>query len=58
MVERMSIKAADVPLAEGNGEMHSTSLFLYGSDDVARVMFSAGDTADEIATDLQQIATS
>ncbi len=51
-------QAADVPLAEGNGEMHSTSLFLYGSDDVARVMFSAGDTAEEIATDLQQVAAS
>ena len=47
--------AAQVPLAEGNGTMHATSLFLYGPDDVARVMFSAGDTSGEIAEDLETV---
>ena len=47
---------ADVPLAEGDGTMHATSLYLYGADDLARVMFSAGDTRDEIAQDLETIA--
>ncbi|SDG07306.1 protein SCO1/2 [Blastococcus aurantiacus] len=50
--------AAGVPLAESNGEMHATSLLLFGADDVARVMFSAGDTSAEIAQDLELIATS
>ena len=48
---------AGVPLAESGGEMHATSLFLYGADDVARVMFSAGDTQAEIAQDLTTVAT-
>ena len=48
--------AAKVSLAEADGTMHATSLLLYGPDDVARVMFSAGDTADEIADDLTTIA--
>lgn len=39
---------AGVPLAESGGTMRATSLFLYGADDVARVMFSAGDTPAEI----------
>ena len=47
---------AGVPLAESEGTMHATSLFLYGPDDVARVMFSAGDTQAEIAQDLRTIA--
>ena len=46
---------AGVPLAESGGEMHATSLFLYGPDDVARVMFSAGDTSVEIAQDLSSV---
>ncbi|WP_336031507.1 SCO family protein [Geodermatophilus sp. FMUSA9-8] len=50
--------AAEVPLAEGEGTMHATSLLLYGADDTARVMFSAGDTAQEIAEDLQVVARS
>ena len=48
--------AAGVPLAESDGTMHATSLLLYGSDDVARVMFSAGDTQAEIAQDLEAVA--
>ena len=47
---------AGVPLAEGEGTMHATSLYLYGADDLARVMFSAGDTQEEIAQDLETIA--
>lgn len=45
-----------VPLAEDGGTMHATSLYLYGTDDVARVMFSAGDTQAEIAQDLETVA--
>jgi protein SCO1/2 len=52
----MAQSLAGVPLAESGGEMHSTSLFLYGADDVARVMFSAGDSQAEIAEDLETIA--
>ena len=47
---------AGVPLAESGGTMHATSLLLYGSDDAARVMFSAGDTQAEIAQDLETVA--
>lgn len=47
--------AAGVPLAEGNGTMHATSLYLFGNDDLARVVFSAGDTSGEIAKDLEVI---
>ena len=47
---------AGVPLAESGGTMHATSLLLYGSDDAARVMFSAGDTQAEIAQDLVTVA--
>ncbi|GAB3317946.1 SCO family protein [Geodermatophilus aquaeductus] len=50
--------AAEVPLAEGEGTMHATSLLLYGADDTAQVMFSAGGTAQEIAEDLQVVARS
>ena len=46
---------AGVPLAESGGTMHATSLLLYGADDVARVMFSAGDTHGEIAQDLKTV---
>ena len=54
----MAQSLAGVPLAETGGEMHSTSLLLYGADDVARVMFSAGDSQAEIAEDLETIAAS
>lgn len=47
---------AGVPLAEAEGTMHATSLLLFGSDDVARVMFSAADTQAEIAQDLETVA--
>jgi protein SCO1/2 len=50
-------EAAGVPLAEGEGTMHATSLYLFGNDDLARVVFSAGDTAQEITQDLNVIAT-
>ncbi|WP_236832878.1 SCO family protein [Blastococcus sp. KM273128] len=50
--------AAEVSLAEAGGTMHATSLLLYGPDDVARVMFSAGDTAEEIAEDLTTVTGS
>ena len=50
-------EAAGVPLAEGEGTMHATSLYLFGNDDLARVVFSAGDTSQQIAQDLKLIAT-
>ena len=51
-------EAAEVSLAEADGTMHATSLLLYGADDMARVMFSAGDTSDEIADDLTTVTDS
>ena len=50
-------EAAGVPLAENDGTMHATSLYLFGTDDLARTVFSAGDTSAEIAQDLETIAT-
>lgn len=49
--------AAHVTLAEGDGQTHSASVLLYGSDDYARVSFlqSNNETA-QIAHDLQLIA--
>lgn len=52
----MAQSLAGVALAESGGEMHSTTLLLYGPDDVARVMLSAGDSQAEIAKDLETIA--
>nr|WP_208383816.1 SCO family protein [Modestobacter marinus] len=49
-------EAAGVPLAENDGTMHATSLYLFGTDDLARTVFSAGDTSAEIAQDLETIA--
>ncbi|WP_409332002.1 SCO family protein [Trujillonella humicola] len=48
--------AAGVTLAEGDGTMHATTLLMFGPDDVARVVFAAGDTSDEIAQDLEVVA--
>lgn len=48
--------AAGVTLAEGDGTMHATTLLMFGPDDVARVVFTAGDTSGEIAQDLQTVA--
>ena len=49
-------RRAGVALAEAGGETHATSLFLYDTDNRARVMFTAGGTADEIARDLERLA--
>ena len=48
--------AAGVPVAEDNGETHSTLLLLFGRDDVARVAFLAGSVPDDITHDLEIIA--
>ena len=47
---------AGVPVAEDNGETHSTLLLLFGRDDVARVAFLAGSVPDDITHDLEIIA--
>lgn len=49
-------RAAKVPVAEDNGEQHSAQLQLYGTDDLARVVFIAGNSPDDIAHDLPLIA--
>lgn len=48
--------AAGVPQAEDDGRLHSSLLLLYGRDDQAEVAFDTGNTARDIATDLQTIA--
>jgi len=47
---------AGVPVAEDNGETHSTLLLLFGRDDLARVAFLAGSVPDDITHDLELIA--
>jgi protein SCO1 len=48
--------SAGVPQAEDNGRLHSSLLLLYGSDDEAHVAFDAGNTARDIAHDLEIVA--
>jgi protein SCO1/2 len=48
--------SAGVPLAEEDGRVHSSLLLLYGTDDEARVAFDAGNTARDIADDLEAVA--
>ena len=47
--------AAGVPLAEDQGRQHSTILLLYGTDDQAHVAFDGGNTAADIASDLEKV---
>ncbi len=47
--------SAGVPLAEDDGRLHSSLLLLYGADDQARVAFDAGNTASDIAGDLEAV---
>ena len=47
--------SAGVPLAEDDGRLHSSLLLLYGSDDEAPVAFDAGNTARDIAADLELV---
>jgi protein SCO1 len=47
--------AAGVPLAEDRGRQHSTLLLLYGADDQAHVAFDGGNTAADIAGDLETV---
>ncbi len=47
--------SAGVPLAEDRGRLHSTLLLLYGEDDQAQVAFDGGNTAADIAGDLETI---
>ncbi len=48
--------AAGVPIAEDDGQTHSTLLLLFGRDDLARVAFLAGSVPDDITHDLELIA--
>jgi protein SCO1 len=48
--------SAGVPLAEDDGRVHSSLLLLYGPDDEADVAFDAGNTARDIADDLEAVA--
>lgn len=45
-----------VPVAEDNGQTHSTLLLLFGRDDLARVAFLAGSVPDDITHDLELVA--
>ncbi|MGY1608689.1 MULTISPECIES: SCO family protein [unclassified Geodermatophilus] len=47
--------SAGVPLAEDQGRLHSSLLLLYGADDQAHVAFDAGNTARDIAGDLEKV---
>jgi protein SCO1 len=47
--------SAGVPLAEDDGRLHSSLLLLYGTEDEAPVAFDAGNTARDIAADLELV---
>ncbi len=49
--------SAGVPLAEDDGRLHSSLLLLYGADDQAHVAFDAGNTASDIAGDLEAVTS-
>lgn len=49
-------RAAKVTVAEDDGQQHSAQLQLYGPDDLARVVFIAGNSPEEIVHDLPLIA--
>jgi protein SCO1/2 len=48
--------SAGVPLAEEDGQVHSSLLLLYGADDEAHVAFDAGNGPKDIAADLEKVA--
>jgi protein SCO1/2 len=48
--------SAGVPLAEEDGQVHSSLLLLYGADDLAHDAFDAGNTPRDIAGDLELVA--
>jgi protein SCO1 len=47
--------SAGVPLAEEDGQVHSSLLLLYGADDEAHVAFDAGNGPKDIAEDLEKV---
>ncbi len=53
-VDRAQLSAG-VPLAEDSGRLHSTLLLLYGGDDQAQVAFDGGNTAADIAGDIEMV---
>jgi protein SCO1/2 len=48
--------SAGVPVAQDGGQTHSALLLLYGADDKAHVAFDAGNSAKDIAHDLELVA--
>jgi protein SCO1/2 len=55
LIEQAQLSAG-VPVAEDDGRQHSSLLLLYGPDDEADVAFDAGNTARDIAEDLEAVA--
>jgi protein SCO1/2 len=54
MIDQAQLSAG-VPLAEDDGRLHSSLLLLYGTDDEAPVAFDAGNTARDIAADVELV---
>ena len=48
--------SAGVPLAEEDGQQHSSLVLLYGADDKAHVAFDVGNTPKDLAHDLELVA--
>jgi protein SCO1/2 len=51
-------RAAGVMPAEENGTLHEGTVWLYGPDDLAHLVFTSGATPDGIAHDLRKVAGS
>ena len=56
MIDQAQLSAG-VPLAEDDGRLHSSLLLLYGTDDEAPVAFDAGNTARDIAADVELVVS-
>jgi protein SCO1/2 len=54
MIDQAQLSAG-VPLAEDDGRLHSSLLLLYGTNDEAPVAFDAGNTARDIAADVELV---
>ncbi len=50
-------RLAGVPLAQDNGQQHSTQTLFYGQDNVARVFYQPGDAPAGIGADLKAVVT-
>jgi protein SCO1/2 len=56
MIDQAQLSAG-VPLAEDDGRLHSSLLLLYGTNDEAPVAFDAGNTARDIAADVELVVS-